>query len=418
MATPFDLRARLPSPKHPDGGLLSSKGVTSDFQRTPVTLRHPGYPDQHNILLVFPALDLHKQDSDNDGRIDFGLHHETARVACAIVANCRWDGFLSEDKASGARPVMIGPDDLLLGRSYYFHIPNSDSDSDSDTTPDGPYPIVPSFAHFQFPHQNLPPTWKASSLTLPASQSNAVLARDVSCRVTASKLGTEIAHLIPRSEDTWFTTNQMSQYSSRPDAFIANSTDDVRNAMLLSSNIHSTFDQRRFVLVPKRGSWAIHVLSGLPGDELAAVYHNVQPQQLSGLAIEYLFARFAWTVLAQGAFLRTGVRRRLIIVPREDGVPRVSDVSGQECRTMFAPNSLSGSKSRSQSPKKRVRDDTAGGDVVEDYDDLMYGDDSVWDTRGRSRKRQFYASNSISSSAASTLEHWRDVSTDCEGQVW
>ncbi|KAM3512716.1 hypothetical protein MY11210_003669 [Beauveria gryllotalpidicola] len=194
----------------PDGGFLSSEGVTSDLQRTPVTLRHPGYPDQHNILLILPAFDLHKKKdsdndgSDNDGRIDFGLHHETARVACAIVANCRWDGFLSEDKASGARPVMIGPDDLLLGRSYYFHIPNRVG----DTRPDGPYPIVPSFAHFQFPHQNLPPTWKASSLTLPASQSNTVLARDVSCRVTSSKLGTEIAHLIPRSEDAWFATNQ------------------------------------------------------------------------------------------------------------------------------------------------------------------------------------------------------------------
>ncbi|KAM3506114.1 hypothetical protein MY10362_002558 [Beauveria mimosiformis] len=102
MAT-FDLRARLPPPKHPDGGFPSSEGVTSD-QRNLVTLRHPQYLDQHNILLFLPALDLHKkQGSDKDGlagRIDFGLHHETARVACAIVANCRWDGFLSEDKTS------------------------------------------------------------------------------------------------------------------------------------------------------------------------------------------------------------------------------------------------------------------------------------------------------------------------------
>lgn len=363
MAT-FDLRARLPPPKHPDGGLTSSQGIFSDLQRNRVTLRHPQYPDQHNILLILPALDLHKKQdsnkdgSDNDGRKDFGLHHETARVACAIVANCRWDGFLSEDQTGDVRPVMLGPDNLLLGCSYYFHVPKRVG----DTTPDGPYPIVPSFAHFQFPHQNLPPAWKPSSLTVPADQTNTphnVLARDISCRVSSSKLGIEIAHLIPRSEDAWFATNQMSQYSSRPDAFTTNLTDDVRNAILLCANIRYTFEMRRFALVPKRGSWAIHVLSGLPGDELAAVYHNVKPQQLSGIAVEFLFARFAWTVLAQSVFLRAGVTRRLIIVRRETGVPSVSDVSGQECRTMFA-SSLTGFLNCSQIPKKRVRDDAAG----------------------------------------------------------
>ncbi|KAM3506113.1 hypothetical protein MY10362_002557 [Beauveria mimosiformis] len=151
----------------------------------------------------------------------------------------------------------------------------------------------------------------------------------------------------------------MSQYSSWPNASTPNITDDAGNAILLCSNIRSTFELRRFVLVPKLGSWAIHVLSGLPGDELAAVYHNVQPQQLTGLAVEFLFARFAWTVLAQSVFLRTGVTRRLIIVRRETGVPSINDVSGQECRTMFA-SSLPGFQSFNQSPKKRVRDDAAG----------------------------------------------------------
>ncbi len=179
----------------------------------------------------------------------------------------------------------------------------------------------------------------------------------------------------------------MSQYLSRPEAFTANSTDDGRDAMLLCSNIYSAFDQRRFVVVPKWDAWAIHVLSGLPGDELAAMYHNVPPQQLSGPAVECIFARFSWTVLAQGTFLRTGVPRRLVIVRGEEGVPSVSGVSRQDCRAMFVPALVSRSKSRSQSLKKRVRDDIAEGGGGEEYGDLTDGDDAVWDTRGRPRKR-------------------------------
>ncbi|EJP61293.1 uncharacterized protein BBA_09768 [Beauveria bassiana ARSEF 2860] len=336
-----------------------------------------------------PALDAYKkQGSDedgSDGQIGFGLHHETARVACAIVANCRWDGFLSEDKAAGARPVQIGPDDLLLGSNYYFHVPNSVGDMNPE-----PYPIVPSFAHFQFPHNNLPPTWKASSIPLETT-TNSVHARDVSCRITLSTLGTEIAHLIPRRENSWFASNEMGRYSSPTLAATATLTGDARNAILLCSNIHSTFDQRRFVFVPKHGSWVIHVISGTPKDELPAVYHNAQPQQLSGIAVEYLFARFAWTVLSSGMFLHTGVSRRLITLRQEDGVSGVSDVSGEECRTLFAP--ILGSKSCNNSPRKRVREDEEAADISEEDDDLDELDDSdasVWDTRGRSRKRAFY----------------------------
>ncbi|OAA35634.1 hypothetical protein BBO_08663 [Beauveria brongniartii RCEF 3172] len=384
MAITSVIRARLQAPKHPDGGYSSSRGVTSGHR---VHLRHPGYPDERSTLLTLPALDVYKKQGA-DGQIAFGLHHETARVACAIMANCRWDGFLSEDRAAGARPVMIGPDDLLLGSNYYFHVPNSVGDTSHE-----PYPIVPSFAHFQFPHNNLPPTWKAS-LIPPETTTNIVRARDVSCRVTLSTLGTEVAHLIPRRENAWFASNEMARYSSQTLA-TAGLTNDARNAILLCSNIHSTFNQRRFVFVPKHGSWVIHVLSGMSGDELVDVYHNAQPQQLSGIAVEYLFARFAWTVLSSGMFLHTGVPRRLITLRQEDGVSGVSEVSGEECRTMFAPNF--GSKSRNHSPRKRVREDAEGVDVLkeeeDDLDELNDSDasDIVWDTRGRSRKRAFYS---------------------------
>ncbi len=78
-----------------------------------VFLRHPGYGDNKDILLKLPALDA-----------GGGIHHETARIACCIVANNRWDGFLTENKAGTQRvDATLGPDDNLLKKDYYFHIP-------------------------------------------------------------------------------------------------------------------------------------------------------------------------------------------------------------------------------------------------------------------------------------------------------
>jgi hypothetical protein len=71
----------------------------------PVRIRHPGYVDDTgNTLLKFwtPA------------------HHETARIACAIVANNAWGGYLATDR-EGRDRVNANPDIILKNKSYYFH---------------------------------------------------------------------------------------------------------------------------------------------------------------------------------------------------------------------------------------------------------------------------------------------------------
>lgn len=73
-----------------------------------MTFRHPGYRDEHNIIMVLPALD------DAQG----GIHHETALTACAIVAGNRWDGFLRE-QGTGSR-VTTPRDGILKGKDYFF----------------------------------------------------------------------------------------------------------------------------------------------------------------------------------------------------------------------------------------------------------------------------------------------------------
>ena len=55
-----------------------------------------------------------------------GIHHETARIACCILADNQWYGYLSEDK-EGAMRVDIPSDGILVKANYYFHVPGSAS---------------------------------------------------------------------------------------------------------------------------------------------------------------------------------------------------------------------------------------------------------------------------------------------------
>lgn len=74
---------------------------------------HPGYKTDSNVLLQLSAY---------DGQ---GIHYQTAHTACAIVANNRWDGYLSVDIQGQHRVEPESPDDCLQGQIYYFHVPNS-----------------------------------------------------------------------------------------------------------------------------------------------------------------------------------------------------------------------------------------------------------------------------------------------------
>ncbi|KAH8756054.1 hypothetical protein F5883DRAFT_620462 [Diaporthe sp. PMI_573] len=53
-----------------------------------------------------------------------GVHHETARIACAILANNTWDGYLTADTPDGLAVSLDDPDRILTADRYYFHHPN------------------------------------------------------------------------------------------------------------------------------------------------------------------------------------------------------------------------------------------------------------------------------------------------------
>jgi hypothetical protein len=88
------------------------------------------------------------------------------------------------------------------------------------------YQVCPLVAHFH----------------IKASLAGAVLARDVTCRLTNHIESTEHAHLVPPTEIFWFSQNSMFRYNDFPILDI----DDPHNGIQSSSYIHTIFGEKTF----------------------------------------------------------------------------------------------------------------------------------------------------------------------------
>ena len=79
------------------------------------TFRHPAYSSESNknVLFILKAYD----------HPEGGLHHETARVACGMVAGNVWSGYFAY--SAGGEPITMGPNGILrVGRNCFFHVPD------------------------------------------------------------------------------------------------------------------------------------------------------------------------------------------------------------------------------------------------------------------------------------------------------
>lgn len=219
--------------------------------------------------------------------------------------------------------------------------------------------------------------------TSPLAACTTLRGRENTCRLSNYSEQTEQARLIPRSQEHWFFQNMMGKYSkaSRPDDNLINS---ISNMILLRSDIYGLFDQQRITFLPKpsrdpnQSSMVAHVLSSGPSTELVNLYHNVPLQQLNGIPLEYLFTRFAWSVLPLLApFLRQGTPRSLSVV--EETGKKTKDYDGAACWMFSTLN-----RTRSESPKKRKLGQT--GEQCECGDGSSESDSSEA-SRGRKRRR-------------------------------
>lgn len=239
------------------------KPATVPSQPTSVRIRHPGYGDYaNNVLLKLPTVDLALPiaASPTDVRPARGLHHRTALSAGAIIADNAFDrAYLTYDQA-GTRPVCdaVPLDGILEAGDYWLQlrgveppsVPEQEQDdgqigrSDSSQrapaaqstvnitmpppprpapapTPNAeleydPYPIVPSFRDWRFPHGRLPSEWLSSHAlsTVSAQTSNPPLQTlsFLRCYLTGLRMGTNKCHLVPGHQSEWFSANGMADY--------------------------------------------------------------------------------------------------------------------------------------------------------------------------------------------------------------
>ena len=246
---------------------------------------------------------------------------------------------------------------------------------------------MPSFAHWRFPHDDIPKSWALCApseisvgrdLPRPSITTAASLTRDITCRLTNHIESTEHAHLVPKSEQDWFNDNGMFRYTNRqrPGTEPIN---DAQNAILLRSDVHTIFDQKRFVIVPKSSVLVCHIIAPGTSIQLTNLYHNVSLQPLIGIAIQYLLARFAWTIFTQSLdFMQQGLKLNLCIYIG-NWETKIAEFTGDQCRKLL------GFRSRSRSPKKRLRESWAGTIEDETYD-------CEEKFRGRKRRRSFDSS--------------------------
>ncbi|KAL9011002.1 MAG: hypothetical protein Q9173_004115 [Seirophora scorigena] len=327
-----------------------------------VDIKHPGY-DQSNLLMRFNAFDKFEQQE--------GIHHGTVLTACYIVSGCT-DGFLTKER--GGRGLELDINGILGEGSYYFVVPDDDH-----------YAIYPSFKYWSFPHGHLPPGWNnlqprcRASGPAPArsNTTSVVLARDQECLVSGHLDIMERAHLCPQKETLWFLTNEMDQYNQSYGITLDCTTKDLSNLIALRQDIHTAFDRHRmFVFVPKQDKWLIHFLE--PSNTLGPLYHNVKASLNHGIAHEHVLARFAWAIFPMvRSFLERGPKRWVrASVTDEDGskLEENAFIDGTTITQRFFPP-----RTRSESPKKRVRTDDG---IEDDFQEREVG-------QGGHKRRKF-----------------------------
>jgi hypothetical protein len=401
---------------------ISSYANNTDAPRR-IIIRHPGYPDEHNTLFNLLAPDT------NSTTLKHGLCHSLILIACGIVAGNSYDGYLSLQPYGPE--IQEGENDVLKEEEYYFCLPTTKTTySSSETsgkarsrlypaltnrlltrlviarppltsTPASPspststlvspstpaaYPIYSCFDDWPFPHGRLPRYWRGPSQprpnrvtrSYPASAcSQAVTARDGACRLTDTVESFDVAHVIPKTEDTWFGRNDMNRYSSDPSS--TTSVNDMKNCLLLRTDVHRQYDAFKWVIAPKATSadtsnsstcWVFHLLHDSP--ELAKLYHNVPLQPIPGISAEYLLAGFAKAIFPMlGPFLQNRVPR--FLYTKVGSSRREKWVDGQDLAFQF-PIPGCRSRTQSQSPsKKRPATKISGDDEAADCDNMTLG---------------------------------------------
>lgn len=174
---------------------------------------------------------------------------------------------------------------------------------------------------------------------------------------------------------------------------------DLQNLILLRRDLHHLLDTRRLFFNAKAASpfdttsiacLAVQVTGTQSSADLVALYHNraLQPS-MRGVAVEFLFARLAWTLFTDTHMpFFTGYEPAYttLLLDSDDKIYRVHEnMSGEDVRGRASV--FPAFKTRSMSPKKRSRGpEEDDGDTEEDEED----EEDV-PRRGRTMMRTYHA---------------------------
>lgn len=90
--------------------------------------------------------------------------------------------------------------------------------------------------------------------------------------------------------------NGMSIFNLNEDIPPKYITCDVENCLLLRQDLHTAFDAKQFVFIPKCRSWRIHFLASTA--DYGRLFHNRRPLVLQ-VSAQFLYARFAWAIISR-----------------------------------------------------------------------------------------------------------------------
>lgn len=263
-----------------------------------ISFRHPGYNHSEDVLFTLPRLD-----SSDSPALAAGIHHGTALLACQIIANNAFEGYLTTDR-DGNQQVSVALNGILMDDDYWFVVPDTDV-----------YPVVPRFQEWQFPHGHMErlAAWDPKSQTVeihvgvstdrptptttgvePLSMLPPAVPR---CVLSSNPYGIQKAHIVPVAQSEWFQANNMIRYGNRQ-VFI----DTGQNIVPIRHDLHKLWDDHVFALVPKRAAdghssaFVVHVLN-MPNpalNEFASEWHNtpVQEGALDQAGKAFLLAKY------------------------------------------------------------------------------------------------------------------------------
>lgn len=365
----------------------------SDRQR--VVVQHPGYSGD-NVLLSLLAADGNSTDAV------VGVHFRTVHTACSIIANNSFHGWLSTSRVADYSPVELSDSAILPSGLYFFHVPLEGG----VTTP---YPTVPNFRSWSFPHGQVPAPWREaisksrydSPFTAPPQV--IVVSRDNTCRITNYMEGKEIAHILPVMEDSWFVQQGMDRYTSIDGRSGRDLIFSDGNMTLMRADVHKSWDARRFTIVPQPAgsspcSPALTILVTSSSQELHGLYHGLRLQEIRGIPPEYFFARFAWDIFPMlHDFLQAGRARWLAIYNNEHGTMQKECVTADVCERLSRGQVVTDNEADSV-----VSDETWLEPLPDSSAALGLQEAEVYSSSNRGRKRQRSDSETYEASLVSS----------------